>query len=148
EQPWRSRFRGRRSTPRCRPTHRCPCRRVATSTRSRARRRLPAAGSTNSRWPPISRTSIIARLARRCRTRPRPGGPPIGEPQSHVVPDGAADQLCRRDHIQAVKQTEPAQKPFGQNGIRLRGTEELIEQIANRLVPPLGLAGGVVQRYV
>lgn len=53
-----------------------------------------------------------------------------------LVPNGAADQPRRRDHVEAVEQAEPAQKPFGQSGIRLRGAEELIEQPADRFVPP------------
>ena len=59
-----------------------------------------------------------------------PGAASLGQPQPHVVPDGAADQACRRHHVEAVEQAEPAQKPFGQNGIRLGGAEELVEQAA------------------
>jgi hypothetical protein len=43
------------------------------------------------------------------------------------VADGPADQTHRRDHVEAVEQAEPAQKPFGENGIRLGCAEELVE---------------------
>ena len=50
--------------------------------------------------------------------------------QPHVVPNGPADELHRRHHVEAVQQAEPAQKPFGENGIRLGRAEELVEQPA------------------
>ena len=39
------------------------------------------------------------------------------------MPDGPADQLDRRDHVETVEQAEPAQKPFCENGIGLGRAE-------------------------
>jgi hypothetical protein len=60
----------------------------------------------------------------------------------------AADDPCVGDHVQAVEQTEPAQKPFGQNGFRFGRTEELLEQTADRSVPPRHLSAGVVEHRI
>ena len=112
-------------------------------------------------WPPSPPPSMPPkrRSVRRCPPRRLStwnqisiGRRPLSAPrfsaseQPHVVPDGAADQLHRRDHVEAVQQAEPAQKPFGQNGIGLGGAEELVEQLAHRAVPPRHRPGGPVQR--
>ena len=57
-----------------------------------------------------------------------PGLATLGAPQPQVVPNSAANERRRRDHVEAVQQGKPAQKPFGENGIGLRGSEELVEQ--------------------
>ena len=50
--------------------------------------------------------------------------------------------LADGHHVEAVQQREPAQKPFGENGIGLGRAEELVEQVAHRPVPP-GLLSAV-----
>src|ERR1700736_6975723 len=69
----------------------------------------------------------------------------LSEPQPHVVPNSAADQPRSRDHVQAVQQRESAQKPFGENGIGLSRTEELVEQVPHRAVPPRRRPGRMVE---
>src|SRR3954452_16243018 len=69
----------------------------------------------------------------------------LAEQRAHVVPDGPAHQARGRNHVETVQQADAAQKPFGKNGIRLGGAEELVEQVADGLVPPARVPGGVVQ---
>src|SRR5271165_4240055 len=78
-------------------------------------------------------------------------GPPraaLCEPQPHVVSDSTTDQRGSGHHVEAVQQRKPPQKPFGENGIGLSRTEELVEQAANRPVPPGRRPGRMVEFMV
>jgi hypothetical protein len=59
--------------------------------------------------------------------------PALGPPQPQVVADGAADGPRRRDHVEAVEQAEPAQKPFGQNGIRTHQSTGMLAREVDRI---------------
>src|SRR5581483_2630301 len=72
----------------------------------------------------------------------------FGPPAAQVVTNGATNDPRRRHHVEAVEQAEPAQKPFGEHGIAFGGAEELVEQLADRLVPARCGAAGLLQGVV